>query len=616
MKFKLSKRTSDDATEDASAPPADSKKREKKIKPPKEPKAPKPPKEPKSKKIKEKKTGKSTGKKSLKSFSLSKKNLFILSIGDEGAILTHLKNKKVEGRWFANTPSDENFEMFSKAIAMQSNTSILVVLDTMDQIYSQQTLPPVSKMSLNGLLKRRSKREFEDIELQGNYLLERTATKEWSFIIFAIEQREDVLAWLDWVAKLHACPLGIRALPLEMTQLANVLYETRPKNADNDNTDKEWRFLISHNKVSGFRQVIVRNEKMILTRLSQPLDGGADVQAGVIEQEISSTLEYLKRIGLKSYQDVHLNVIASDDMVKLIDAKKIGVSSYEFLSPYQVSQKFAWDDITQPEDRFGDVFLGAFSLANKKSIAKLWTKPLQKLNQLYKVTPALRVIGAFIVIVCIGSSIMSALEWWESSDNIDMTRRQNSQSALQLEEVKKTVNLPPEDLDKALAMLDFYKRIKQDELTPKPFLIDLASAFANMPEDMRVQNIEWNESPTPANAAPPPPVPQDPNAPKPPVGREVATMGMLAITISVPKNIKSEALQSRSKSVIDKLQTYMKYYQITLAGASGAIGANDTLNINLTVKPEEVDEGFRTEIINATFTGKEYLPEPTFEPQQ
>jgi hypothetical protein len=222
-------------------------------------------------------------------------------------------------------------------------------------------------------------------------------------------------------------------------------------------------------------------------------------------------------------------------------------------------------------------------------------------------------IGALIVFGALGSSILSAASWWQTSDDIEISRRQSNQSNSDLEQMKKTVDLPPEELDKALVMFDFYKRIKQDELDPKPFLLDLSSAFADMPEDMLLQNIEWNEAPQAAAVPGAPPVQPQPNAPQPPPGREVSTMGTLAISITVPKNIKSEALQNRSKAVIDKIQPYLKYYQLNLAGAPG-VGMNDTLSINLTVKPEEQSEGDKTEVIKVSFTGKEYIPEPVFGP--
>lgn len=612
MKFKLSKRHTDTVTNDDSAPLAEKKKREKKPKLSRQEKLEI--KAKKSKQPKQKKVKQVSASKLLKAYQIPKINTFILSIGDEGIILTYLKNRQVEGRWFAASATEENFVIFSKAISTDNKARMLIVLDTMDQVYSQQTLPPVSKMSLAGLLKRRIKREFGDATLKGSYLLERSDTKEWNFMIFAIEQQEEVAAWLNWAAEQPVCPLGIRILPLEITNLADTLYKTRAKLAEETELTKEreWRFLVSYNKVSGFRQVIIRRGKMIFTRLSQPIDGGEDVQAGIIEQEVSSTIEYLKRIGLSSHQDIHLNVIASQDIIDRIDPNKISVPSHEFFSPYSIGQKFSWNEVTQPDDRFGDVFLGVFCLVNKKSIAKLWTKPLEKFAKIYKISPILRISGILLVVGSIGYSVFSGYEWWENSDAIEQTRMQSNRLTNDLEKTKTTIDMPPEELDRALEMFDLYKNIKQNELTPRSFFIDLASAFANMPKDMRIKTVEWNETSVAANNGYTPPLGQNPNGAPIPTGKPVKVSGILNIKINVPVGIKSEALAKRANGIIEKLQTYFKYYTITLKDIPGVNSTNDTLNINLN-KTEQQQDGFEILVLNAMFEGTEYIPELTFD---
>lgn len=548
---------------------------------------------------------------------------FILSIGDEGAILSHIKNKSMEGRWFASTPSEENLSVFSKAIATDTKAALLIVLDTMDQIYTQHTLPPVSKMSLGGLLKRRIRREFSDTELKGSYLIDRTDSKEWNFMLFAIDQQEHTKAWISWATEQQVKPLGIRALPLEMASLSNMLYAARekPEQELTAENDKEWTFVVSHNKVSGFRQTIMRNGKMIFTRLSQPLEGEEAMQAGIIEQEITSTIEYLKRIGLRSYHDMHLNVIASSAIIALIDVKKLGVQSYELFSPYDVSQKFSWDSVIQPEDRYCDVFVGVFSLTNKKSLAKLWTRQTEKLSKLYKISPVIRATGALVSLVLFGFSLYSVYEWWQAADEAEKQRLRIGQLEADLESVKKNSEMPVEELDRALELSDLYSSIKKQALTPEKFLLDLSSAFANMPQSMRVVSIEWRElsqqDELSGSAAPPSPV-ADPSqaAAKvsqetPPPGVPVPVSGMLDIRIDVPRNIKNEALIKRANGIIEKLQSYFSFYQISLKDIPGASNAEDTLSIDLSQPDKALSapmEGeYETRTITVMFQGTEYL---------
>ena len=64
-----------------------------------------------------------------------------------------------------------------------------------------------------------------------------------------------------------------------------------------EETGVRWKFLVTHNKVGGFRQVILRDGRAIFTRLTQPVgEVTPAVVAGNIEQEITSTIEYMNRL--------------------------------------------------------------------------------------------------------------------------------------------------------------------------------------------------------------------------------------------------------------------------------------------------------------------------------
>ena len=99
-------------------------------------------------------------------------------------------------------------------------------------------------------------------------------------------------------------------------------------------TGSEWKFFVSHNKVGGFRQVIMRNGRLIFTRMAQPIgESTPEVIAGNIEQEMLSTIEYMKRIGYDAAAGLDIYIVASDNVRAILDKSKFKANLFEIMTP-------------------------------------------------------------------------------------------------------------------------------------------------------------------------------------------------------------------------------------------------------------------------------------------
>lgn len=561
--------------------------------------------------------------KAVKGIKVSKKPQFVLTIGDEGAILVYLNKGAVDGRWFAPGPTEENLEVFSKSLAMNPLAPVTVVFDTIDQHYSQQTLPPVSKMSVNGLLKRRAQKEFgRSVELKGNYLLNRTESKEWNYMLYAIETGETIQEWLNWLVTQPNRPKGIRILPLDIATLTQLIAQKEAAiNPSKYETKRSWQYLLSYNKVSGVRQVILRDGKMIFTRLGQPLEGDAHTEAGAIEQEIISTVEYLKRIGLKTIHNLHLYIIVGQDVVEAIDTKRIGVEANSLFSPYQVSELLGCEGFTQPEDKFGDVFLAAFVANYKKGAHVLWTRSLNKLRQLYMAIPVLRTGGSLAMLAALAYSVLSGYEYYGYADETEAKQAQLASLRLNVEDLKKQSNLPAEELEKILDLYEIHNNLKKSQFFPDEFFRRISWSMASQPKYVLIQQLEWSVGAASSDAAAnpgstaPPPVPSE----APPAGESTpietppgtphATSGRLHVDILVKSDIKNEELQNNAKEAIDNIKPYLPHYQFTAQDVPGAKAATDAVDIDFSEAIEQ--EAPLTRVtVQSTFTGTEYIPDP------
>ena len=66
----------------------------------------------------------------------------------------------------------------------------LFEIDSIDQVFVQQTLPPVSSMSVQKLINRRLEREFKPEDIKGALVLgkEKTGRKDWNFLMVSVEK--------------------------------------------------------------------------------------------------------------------------------------------------------------------------------------------------------------------------------------------------------------------------------------------------------------------------------------------------------------------------------------------------------------------------------------------
>lgn len=440
-------------------------------------------------------------------FKTSKGSKFILFIGDEGAILVYLKGSVVQSRQFIPDASLPNLQELKQTILNEPSAPLMMVVDSMDQSYVQQTLPPVSALSVNKLIKRRLDRDFGTSDIKGAVLLgrEKTGRKDWNFMMVSLEKSPQLAVWLDFVEELPNHFLGIRLVSLETETLLKHLEHAM--GVSKEGTGAAWKFFVSHNKVGGFRQVILHNGRMIFTRLAQPIgDSNAEVIAGSIEQEMLSTIEYMKRLSFTAQAGLDVYIVASTAIKETIDASKFNASSVHILTPYEIAQYLGIEGATQPTDQFGDVILAAGIGCLRKHILTLSTTKTKTLDQYYNFITYQRAAAILAAIGIIGYAGYIGYEIYAlglRSDEFEQ-RKVTLQRGFDL--LKKEVSESNINVEKANDLIDLYKLLEEEQLSPLPFLLALKPAIHPA---VLVKSIEWelDSGKEDARSRPPPTMP-------------------------------------------------------------------------------------------------------------
>lgn len=330
-------------------------------------------------------------------FNVEKKK-FVVSIGDEGAILTLVDGGKLLKRAFATSPSSKDFMgMFSSA----PKAPIYILVDVVDQAYIQHTLPPVSALNINKLVSRKLEKDFDENDIKAALQIgrEKEGRKDWQYLFVSVRNIPPVSEWVDAIANLDNPFGGIYLLPVEgMNLIKDIKKVLRPSIPTQG--EVKWDILVSHNRVGGFRQIVFKNGQIVFTRIAQPIGGQTpDVVAGNIEQETLNTIEYVRRLGYVDEEGLDVYIIASRDVKNVIDVNTIPARSHYILTPFEMAGKLGIQGAAEESDRFGDVVAAVYFANCKSHIISLHTEYTKQIKNLY----LLRVIArATAIIVGVG----------------------------------------------------------------------------------------------------------------------------------------------------------------------------------------------------------------------
>jgi hypothetical protein len=441
--------------------------------------------------------------KKAKSFSSSKGEKFVLFIGDEGAILVYIKGRMVQSRQFVPDASPSSLGDLKRALANNIKAPITLVVDNMDQSYVQQTLPPVSSMSVGKLIKRRLDRDFGANDIKGAIVLgrEKGGRKDWNFLMVALEKSPQLAVWLDFIMSLPNRFIGINLLSVETEIVVKSLEDAM--GFGKKGTGAEWKFFVSHNKVGGFRQVILRNGRIIFTRLAQPVgESTAEVVAGSIEQEMLSTIEYMKRLSFNPQAGLDIYIVASSGIKSAIDSSKFGASSLHVLTPFEVAQYLRIEGATQATDQFGDVILAAIIGCSKKHVLTLQTPESRRINTYFPLIAYQRTGAVLAALALLGYGVFIGFDIYSQSEKTNemddkKTAQQRDLDAIMSESKKANI-----DIEYTNSLIEIYKDMLNQKAMPVAFIHQL-EPMTQLP--VWIKEFAWKLNPDdtkPTSAAP------------------------------------------------------------------------------------------------------------------
>lgn len=432
----------------------------------------------------------------------NKKRCFVLVIGDDGGILTLLGGGKVVRRLFAPSAEKEHIKPFIELLYEHEDVPIYVLCDMIDQSYVRHTLPPVSPLSINKLVKRRLDRDFAPEDIKGALSLgrEKTGRKEWNFMLISLANSDALQQWMDPILEMPNRCMGIYLLPVEVQQFIQQL--SQKLTASDQESDSEWKVLVAHDKVGGFRQVVLKDNQLIFTRLTQySPDLPVEVTAGNIEQEVLNTIEYLRRLAYSESSGLDIYMILSQDLKDVVDIMKYGARRVNLFTPFEISQMMRLPQAALSGDRFSDVVISANFGVHQRPVLKLLPAYAKKLDLLYKGKFGARVVVALATVYMLYSAATATADWQATSSVVSDLEDQLAAAQSGLAKAQESFDTLGSDQNKVMRVASLYKATPLPKETPIDFVRNVAAIKS---EKIRVLNWNWGTSlQTPARRSQP-----------------------------------------------------------------------------------------------------------------
>ena len=411
---------------------------------------------------------------------------FILSVGDEGAILSHFDKGLLLNRIFVDSPFSPDIKLMKKLFELYPRLPITIYVDIIEQTYAHNHLPPLSASAVKKQAKKKLAKDFQPNDLSNFVALgrEKEGRKDWKYLFISLANTEPFSNWIELVLEQENKFNGVYVLAIESLELVTEL-----NSKIIDLGEFKWELVIMHNKVSGFRIIAFNNHKIYFTRLTQHIMGEniAEVVAGNLEQEITNTIEYLKRLGYSGEQDTHVSIIANFEVLKKLELSRMKFGRVDRYTPFSAAQKIGLQYAVKESDKYADILCSSHFANSSKRHLKFNSKLTEQIANLQMGRVTVSVIGLILIAILLAVVVSIAMERPAVLEAFSKATTDGKELDLSLQKLKQQQQALPKDINLMVEVLDLHKKMPKK----KDLLIAMVyKSVENLPNNIKTKKID------------------------------------------------------------------------------------------------------------------------------
>jgi hypothetical protein len=251
-------------------------------------------------------------------------------------------------------------EELGEALAEDPKGRISVIIDTLDQSFKEDEIPRVGVLDRRKVLARQINMAFPGANLRGARLVTQTEKKTLIYEFASVPLDGRIPAWLEFLDSRPNDKGGIYAIAPEN---ADMLAALGPKDAAVEEGKTLWRHMICVNVTGGLRQIIEKNGRLCLTRLTQapPPETPPAEFADMILRDFKATITYIRRLGYQVGDALDLVVLTTaENKAVLEDLAWDCARSVSVYTPYEAGAVLGLGSIGREDQAYSDVLHAAW----------------------------------------------------------------------------------------------------------------------------------------------------------------------------------------------------------------------------------------------------------------
>ena len=409
------------------------------------------------------------------------KSEYVLNIGDDNVVLTRFVDGKVANAWLGSPDPAMAQEELGEALAEDPKGRISVLVDTLDQSYKEEEIPKVSILDRRKVLARHINMAFPGANLRGARVIKETDKKTLLYEFAAVPLDGRIPGWMDFIASLPNEKGGVHAIASENVDLIRAL---APKDTEVVEEGKNhWRHMIGINVTGGLRQIIEKNGRLSLTRLTQapPADTPPDEFADMIIRDFKATITYIRRLGYQVGEPLDLVVLTTPQNKAVLQERDWdGARSVSVYTPYEAGALLGLGSLGKEDQAYCDVLHAAWFASKRKS-----SLPLTRAAALGDTKDDIRELAYVVAPYAAGLLMAAVLGWagWTGYEFMEM-RGKNEELQRQLAQLNGSLSKEqaalaalPYDAPRVRNVIDVAAALDAGKVDIVPVLVGMASAL-------------------------------------------------------------------------------------------------------------------------------------------
>lgn len=492
-------------------------------------------------------------------------------MGEDGIVLFSSSSSGVEREgalpWSLPNFGDQLIDMLRRR---NRQWPVFVLFDGNDQTYRPEVLPKVSSLDLPKILRRKLEGAFPTYPVRAALRIKDKKNKDGGGPKYLFAALPDT-GMLENVARaLYAAEVPIGGLSLLPVESADLLTSLAKKLDFSAGIASQWRVLISQHETGGLRQVVVKDGRLVLTRMIQIAEENMAGPAWVDEvvREFKASLSYLSRLKFVPAEGLDVMVICGETEKQAFAQKQqmFQATRLQCLTADEamaaLGLKIIRKQIVKP--LFGDIIHAGW-LGQKSSMTLPVSMPT--ITKVQKPRAAAKAVVGLLVLGALGAGGMLARDWQDYMSLQEEVERQSSQLALlqrEYDDESKIFNELPIRPEVVRAAMNVRKLLDDNSMHPGRIFEVVRRALGS---DVVVEAIKLTHAPGAqlpvsgggGKAAPAVPGVQD--------------NGRISLTFSysLSKDLTLEQRVSHTEGVVRQLKSMLPDYKIQVTSQFGKV---------------------------------------------